>query len=208
MDHKEDGKLTTFRDYEEITLDSNALRQARENFDLLLQKLFRKMEQNDSDEGSITLKVDINMVTEYVPDENGGSHRCGKPVIRHKVTTSVPVKDSFDGKKDTGMELVYDEELKRYVLRYMSIGGQRSIFDEDFQDIVNGTAKEIMEDVPALPSQDTMDDCGDEAYKAENRDLGRDNEENEEFRGESSGNAAWGDTEALDGDIDGYAYED
>ena len=36
------------------------------------------------------------------------------------------------------MELVYDSELKRYVLKYVSIGGQRSIFDADYQEILNG----------------------------------------------------------------------
>lgn len=45
----------------------------------------------------------------------------------------MPVKDSADGKRDTGMCLVYDEKLKRYVLKYVSTGGQMNIFDMEQQ---------------------------------------------------------------------------
>lgn len=138
------------QNWQEITLDSETFEQARQNFDMLLQKLFQKMEQNNSDEGSITLKVDINMIDDYVTDEEGNSKRVCKPVLKHKVSTAVPVKDSFDGKKDTGMELVYDEELKRYVLKYVSSGGQMSMFDPDYQEVINGEATFVDEERPAL----------------------------------------------------------
>lgn len=105
------------KNYEELTLESDTFRQARETFNMLFQKLLRKMEQNDSEEGSITLKVDVNISTDFIPDNDGGNEKIHKPVLKHKVTTTVPVKDSFDGKKDTGMKLVYDKDLKMYVRR-------------------------------------------------------------------------------------------
>lgn len=200
-----------FKNYEEITLDSNVLRNAREDFDFLLQKLFQKMEKNDSDEGSITLKVDINMITDFLPDREGNGDKTikiSKPVIRYKVTTSVPVKDSFDGKKVTGMKLVYDDELERYVLRHASEGGQRSIFDEDFQDIVNGTAKEIVNDVTALPDLACMPETGDGEEDPENGDFDGDNNEIEETKEEIDTDGAWGGTEVLEEDMDDYGYEE
>lgn len=135
--------------YEELTLESDTFEQARENFNMLFQRLLKKMEQTGSDEGSITLKVDVETVTDWIPDGEGGSKEIHKPILKHKVTTAVPVKDSFDGKKDTGMNLVYDEELRRYVLKYVSVGGQRSIFDEDFQE--NISAAEVVDEGHMLP---------------------------------------------------------
>ena len=43
--------------YEEMTLESDTFQAARETFNLMMQKLFRKMEQSDMDEGSIDLKI-------------------------------------------------------------------------------------------------------------------------------------------------------
>lgn len=120
------------RNHEEITLDSDTFSAIRETFDLLLQKLFKRMEQSKSDEGSITLKVDVTMQEDSAQDESGEIRLIHKPVLKHKITTAVPIKDSLDGKKETGMDLVYDDDLKRYVLRYANVGGQRSIFDQDF----------------------------------------------------------------------------
>lgn len=110
--------------YEEMRIESDVFATARENFDLLMQRLFKSMEKNNSDEGSITLKVDLQMSQDWVPDGKGGSIENNKPVIKHKVSIAVPVKDSMDGKKDAGMNLVWDEELKRYVLKYINEGGQ------------------------------------------------------------------------------------
>lgn len=57
--------------YEEMRIESDVFATARENFDLLMQRLFKSMEKNNSDEGSITLKVDLQMSQDWVPDGNG-----------------------------------------------------------------------------------------------------------------------------------------
>ena len=80
----------------------------------------------------------------------------------------VPVKDGFDGKNDTGMELVYDDELKRYVLRYVSEGGQQSIFDPEYANVVNGEAT-IVDEQPALPMNAPLLECSEQdATEADN----------------------------------------
>lgn len=78
--------------YEEMKIESDVFTTARENFDLLMQRLFASMEKNNSDEGSITLKVDLQMKQDWVPNGEGGSVEVNKPVIKHKVTIAVPVK--------------------------------------------------------------------------------------------------------------------
>lgn len=77
--------------YEEMKIESDVFTTARENFDLLMQRLFASMEKNNSDEGSITLKVDLQMKQDWVPNGEGGSVEVNKPVIKHKVTIAVAV---------------------------------------------------------------------------------------------------------------------
>lgn len=51
--------------YEEMTLESDTFQAARETFNLMMQKLFRKMEQSDMDEGSIDLKISIELNEDF-----------------------------------------------------------------------------------------------------------------------------------------------
>lgn len=124
----------SIQNYVDMTIESDIFAGARDSFDLMMQKLLHKMQQNASDEGSITLKVSVDMTTEWIPDGNGESEECFKPKIKYKVDYAVPVKEGQDGKKDPGMKLVYDAELRRYVLKYVNEGGQMSMFDSEFQE--------------------------------------------------------------------------
>lgn len=46
------------------------------------------------------------------------------------------------------MKLVYDAELRRYVLKYVNEGGQMSMFDSEFQE---AEAEDVTEsDIPAI----------------------------------------------------------
>lgn len=151
--------------YEEMRIESDVFATARENFDLLMQRLFKSMEKNNSDEGSITLKVDLQMSQDWVPDGKGGSIEINKPVIKHKVSIAVPVKDSMDGKKDAGMNLVWDEELKRYVLKYINEGGQQSLFDPDYEENLKAGADLDESTMLPGPSNALPDDNGDYEYE-------------------------------------------
>lgn len=138
----------SIQNYVDMTIESDIFAGARDSFDLMMQKLLHKMQQNASDEGSITLKVSVDMTTEWIPDGNGESEECFKPKIKYKVDYAVPVKEGQDGKKDPGMKLVYDAELRRYVLKYVNEGGQMSMFDSEFQE---AEAEDVTEsDVPAI----------------------------------------------------------
>ena len=136
-----------------MTLESDTFQAARETFNLMLQKLFKMMEQSDMDEGSIDLKISIELNEDYVPQDVGTTVRIKKPLIKHKISTVVPVKDSMDGKRDTGMCLVYDENLKRYVLKYVSTGGQMNIFDMEQQ--AENDADIVDSETPAIEGQPT-----------------------------------------------------
>lgn len=203
--------------YEEMRIESDVFATARENFDLLMQRLFKSMEKNSSDEGSITLKVDLQMKQDWVPNGEGGSVEVNKPVIKHKVTIAVPVKDSMDSKKDVGMNLVWDEELNRYVLRYINEGGQRSVFDPDYKQNLKGEETEQDESTMlpgpsnALPEDNGVIDAEfkevDQSEEAENQ---ADTPANKEITDQEEINAPGGDTEATGSTDDNgdYEYED
>ena len=87
--------------WQEITMESETFSKIRESFNLLLQRLFQKMEQNHSDEGAITLKVNLSISKDFIPDGNGSSREVHKPTLKYKIDTQVPVKDGFDAKNDT-----------------------------------------------------------------------------------------------------------
>ena len=188
--------------WQEITMESETFSQIRESFNLLLQRLFQKMEQNHSDEGAITLKVDLSVGTDFVPDGNGNSREVHKPVLKYKINTKVPVKDGFDGKKDTGMELVYDDELKRYVLKYVSEGGQQSIFDPEYANVVNGEAT-VVDEQPALPMNAPLLGCSEQdATEVDNSSSDSENASNGEIIDQDERNGASGGTEPSDDDYD------
>ena len=63
--NKEDLNKMSILNYEEMTLESDTFQAARETFNLMLQKLFKKMEQSDMDEGSIDLKISIELNEDY-----------------------------------------------------------------------------------------------------------------------------------------------
>jgi len=191
--------------WQEITIESESFLAIRESFNMLLQRLFKKMEQNHSDEGSISMKVDISIGTEFVPDGDGGSREVHKPVLKYKINTQVPVKDGSDGKKETGMELVYDDELKRYVLRYVSEGHQQSIFDPEYANVINADAT-VVEDIPALPmNAPLLEDSGQNDAEENNGDSDSENAVDGEIMDQDDLNGAGGGTESSDDD---YEYDE
>lgn len=114
------------QNWQEITLESDTFSKAREDFNFMFQKLLKRMYKNESIEGSITLKINVDMKYDFVIGEDGETQRVDKPVFIHKIDTTVPLKDSNRGKNETGMVLVYDEELGRYILEFDATGGTKN----------------------------------------------------------------------------------
>lgn len=126
----------------ELFLEDETFEDARQKFNTVLQRLFRSMIDTDSNEGSITLKMDVSMQTEFIPnhdpDVEGESRQIRLPQFAYKVSSSITVKDEQKGNKNPQMELVWDDNLQKYVLQYVANTDQRSIFDKDFQENMNG----------------------------------------------------------------------
>ena len=151
-----------------------------------------------------------------MPNGEGGSVEVNKPVIKHKVTIAVPVKDSMDSKKDTGMNLVWDEELNRYVLRYINEGGQQSLFDPDYEQNLKGEDAEPDESTMLPGPSNELPDNGEvidadykEVEEAEEDENQPDTATDEEITTEEDGEAPGGNPEFTDSvEDDDYEYDD
>ena len=208
------------QNYEEMKIESDVFGVIRGNFNALLQRLFKNMKKNDSVEGSITMKVNITLDQDWVTDGRGGTIEINNPILKHKVSIEVPVKDAIDSKSNTGMNLVWDDEVKRYVLKRVNDNGQRSIFDPDYEENLHGETEEPDEST-MLPGPTNLLPCNSDVMDAEFEDVTEDdNAENEADSIEGTEIIEPENTEApsddtgisfgttADDDIDGYEYED
>lgn len=126
----------------DLYLESPVFDDARAKFNVVLQRLFKSMVGTGSNDASISLKMDVHMNKRIIenndPDIEGETRNIMLPDFSYEVNSSIQVKDKAKGNNDPQMELVWDDEQKKYVLQYVANTTQRSIFDKDFQDNMNG----------------------------------------------------------------------
>lgn len=198
-----------------LDFDSNTFEDMKHDMNFVLQRLLGNMIEKQSNEGSMTIKIDVTMVKEFIPnyDPNikGESREISKPQFKHKVTSAVKITDEKGGNLNNEMEMVMDEETGCYVLQPIANTQQRTIFDSDFmqdqkqegegnEDIIDGTY--IDADVrPALPGPADEEKPAEEENGEEPGDTpaeGPNEEEPEDITDDILGDA----------DTEGYDYED
>jgi hypothetical protein len=126
------------KDFEKrLDFDSDTFEDMKTDMNFVLQRLIGTMLEKGSTEGSMTIKVDVSMVKEFIPnydpDIKGESREVNKPQFKHKVTSAVKISDEKSGNLNNEMEVMMDEETGIYVLCPIANTSQRSIFDSDFQ---------------------------------------------------------------------------
>ena len=135
-----------------LNFESDTFSDMKRDMNFVLQRLLGNMQEKGATEGSMTLKIDISLANEYIPNYDpeveGESRKISKPKFKHKVTSAVQIKDEKSGNLDTEMELTFDEESGEYVMQPVANTEQRTIFDKDFQDNMNSPEQEE-EDKPA-----------------------------------------------------------
>ena len=158
-----------------LDFDSDTFEDMKHDMNFVLQRLLQTMQEKDATEGSMTLKIDISMIKEaipnYDPNNDAETRMVSKPQFKHKVSSNVKINDEKSGNLNSEMELVLDEETGIYVLRPIANTAQRSIFDADFtevpndeaedENVVEGTAIEGGEQL-ALPLNEEVEDLSSE----------------------------------------------
>lgn len=131
----------------ELRLDGELFDQVREDFNFVLQRLLGNMQEKGADSGALTLKLEIDFDTERIqnfdPDIEGETRTINKPKFKHKITSTVQIKDEKGGNMDTEMELVMDEESGCYILQPVANTTQRSFFDADFREVSPANAEHV-----------------------------------------------------------------
>lgn len=200
-----------------LNFESDTFSDMKRDMNFVLQRLLGNMQEKGATEGSMTLKVDISLTNEYIPNYDpeveGESRKISKPKFKHKVTSAVQIKDEKSGNLDTEMELTFDEESGEYVMRPVANTEQRTIFDKDFQDNMNSPEQEEegkSAGIPQLPGPEE-DNVIDGDYKevedsAGPEDADREDEEIEDITDEIMKDMESGLEEEED--TDDYDYDD
>ncbi|WP_320972270.1 hypothetical protein [Enterocloster bolteae] len=125
-----------------LTMDSDTFEDLKRDMTFVLQRLLGNMLEKGSDEGSITMKMDISLTSESVPncDPTGKEkfRTIQKPKFAHKISSVMKITDEKKGNLNTEMELVFDEEVGEYYMRPVINTTQRSLFDDDYMNAPGG----------------------------------------------------------------------
>lgn len=137
-----------------LDFDSDTFDPMKKDMNFVLQRLIGNMQEKGTNEGSMTLKIDVTMIKEFIPnydpDVEGETREISKPQFKHKVTSAVKINDEKSGVFNNEMELVMDEDTGVFKLVPIANTSQRSIFDSDFQQ--NGNEQEGEDEEPAEPN--------------------------------------------------------
>lgn len=113
----------------ELNFDGDTFNDMKRDMNFVLQRLLGNMQEKECQEGTLTLKLDVSLMREYVPNYNpnipGESREIAKPKFSHKVTSQMKVEDMKKGNLDTEMELFLNEETGEYEMRPVADTTQR-----------------------------------------------------------------------------------
>lgn len=117
----------------DLTMEGEPFDELRRNFNIVIQRLIKNMNDTESDEAKISIAVEVKLDKEFIPNYVSGKVDGGrdikKPTFKHKVTSTISVKDEESGVRNTEMELVWDDEQKMYVLKPVMGGEQMTMND-------------------------------------------------------------------------------
>jgi len=119
-----------------LDFDSDTFEAMKTDINFILQRMIGSMIEKDSTEGSMTIKIDVNMVTEWIPNNNpdveGETRMIRKPQFKYKCASTIKINDEKSGSFNNEMELDMSEN-GCYYLKPVADTTQRTIFDSDFQ---------------------------------------------------------------------------
>lgn len=131
---------------QEMNIEDSLFDDMRRDVNNSLQNLIKTMISKNSTDGSISLKINVNLIKGHAlntdPDVAGETRKTITPLFLYKVTSAMQIKDVTNGRQNCdGNELVFDEEHNKYVLKPFSDSAQMSIFDTDFSYASNDDKK-------------------------------------------------------------------
>lgn len=160
-----------------LNINSDVFDPMKTDFNSVLKNTLRNMYSKQSDVAEITLKLKITLEEDTAPDIDSGrvtgTREIVKPLLSHKLSSVMQIKEEKSGSFNGNYELVYDEDAKEFVIRpiedaQMTFGDEfdmpcdGEIIDADFEDCDEDCDNEQpqiegREDLPMLGSGDDTD---------------------------------------------------
>lgn len=116
-----------------LSIDSNTFSALKEDFNKVLNRTLGNMQSKESDEATLTLKLNIKTMEIEVPDfessRSGATRKAYKPRFDHKISSVMQIKTEEAGSLKGEYELVWDEDQQEFVMRPID-NGQQTIFDD------------------------------------------------------------------------------
>lgn len=139
----------------EMNLKSDAFNSMKDDFNKVIKRTLLNMENKDSEDAEITVKLKINLTKNEAGIENGEKKYTTIPRFSHKVSSVMQIKDELSGSLGGNYELVWCEERQEWIMKEIR-DGQSSFFDADYEyDIVDIEPEECDVKMLADPNGDT-----------------------------------------------------
>ncbi len=117
-----------------LTINSDTFTAMKNDFDKVLTRTLSNMLGKESDEATITLKLNISLREDEAPDFEAtypnAIRAIQKPRFDHKISSVMQIKTEESGSLKGEYELIWDKEKGDYVMRPID-NGQQSLFDDD-----------------------------------------------------------------------------
>lgn len=137
-----------------LSLNGDAFNALKSDFDQILRQLLTEMDEWDSEDADITIKVHVKREKDRARDMLANGYDAErdiiKPTFKHEVSSVMQAKNKKGGTLGGNYELVWDRDAHQYIMREIE-NGQMSMFNDEDQQQDNGR--------PALPAPDNAIDA-------------------------------------------------
>lgn len=120
---------------QQMAIESVIFADARRDFNEAMRRLLMRMETAKTAEGSVCLRIDIEMTKEYyaslLPDgRTAEQYEATVPRFKYRAYSTVKAKDEIKGEMRPELEIVFNEQTKEYELRHAA-AGQMTVYNYD-----------------------------------------------------------------------------
>ncbi len=136
-----------------LSLNGDTFNALKSDFDQMLRQLLTEMDEWDSEDADITIKVHVKREKDRARDMLANGYDAErdiiKPTFKHEVSSVMQAKNKKNGSLGGNYELVWDRDAHQYIMREIE-NGQMSMFDQE-------EPKES--GAPALPAPENVIDA-------------------------------------------------
>lgn len=122
----------------DVSINSEAFKKLRDDFDKMMADTLTKMRQKDSSDASITIKLDIEIEKTFepieLPDGTETMRDVFIPYFSHKVSSAMSIKSEVKGKYDEECELIFDPVSNHHMLVPIGKMSLESEYDREDED--------------------------------------------------------------------------